>query len=166
MPDPAFTSRTVTPADYGALQALHDRVFGPGAYVRTAYRVREGMPPQSPFCRVMTIDGSRIMASIRFTPVTIGGEGRVLLLGPLAVDQEFANQGYGRRLLAEAMDAARAAGIALVLLVGDPPYYAKFGFELVPPGRIKMPGPVDPRRLLAAYLQRRAMQGAVSGAPA
>jgi predicted N-acetyltransferase YhbS len=166
--DPLFASRPVTPSDYATLQALHDRVFGPGAYTRTAYRVREGLPPQSPFCRVVTRSGTNIIASIRFTPVLIGNETGALLLGPLAVDPGYANQGYGRRLITEGLDAARAARIKLVLLVGDAPYYAKLGFEPVPPKHIALPGPVDPRRLLAAYLAgdaARAMSGAVSGVP-
>ena len=167
MIEPAFTSRVITAADYAALQTLHDRVFGPGAYTRTAYRVREGMPPQSPFCRLIVRGGTDIIASIRFTPVLIGEAPGALLLGPLAVDAAYANQGHGRRLIGEGLDAARAAGVKLVLLVGDAPYYAKLGFEPVPPKRITLPGPVDPKRLLAAYLAgdaARAMQGMVSGA--
>ena len=167
MIEPDFTSRIVTAADYAALQALHDRVFGPGAYTRTAYRVREGMPPQSPFCRLIARGGTDIIASIRFTPVLIGDMPGALLLGPLAVDGAYSNQGHGRRLIGEGLDAARAAGVKLVLLVGDAPYYAKLGFETVPPKRITLPGPVDPQRLLAAYLASDAagaMQGMVSGA--
>jgi predicted N-acetyltransferase YhbS len=162
----AFTSRLVVPADYAELQRLHDHVFGPGALTRTAYRVREGLPPQSPFCRVVVRNHGPMIAAIRFTPITIGGVGPALLLGPLAVDPAFANQGHGRRLIAEALEAARTAGIALVLLVGDAPYYAKLGFEPVPPQLISLPGPVDPRRLLVAHLDEsrsRAMAGAVQG---
>jgi len=76
-----------------------------------------------------------------------------LLLGPLAVDPEFANRGHGRGLVREAMDAARANGLGLVLLVGDEPYYARLGFVRVPAGQIALPGPVNPQRLLAAELR-------------
>ena len=89
---------------------------------------------------------------MRFTPILIGGKGGALLLGPLAVDPAFANQGHGRGLVGDALEAARAAGIALVVLVGDEPYYARLGFRPVPRGQIILPGPVDPDRLLAAEL--------------
>jgi predicted N-acetyltransferase YhbS len=58
----------------------------------------------------------------------------------------------------EALDQARADGIRLVVLVGDEPYYARFGFHPVPPGQIGLPGPVDPKRLLAAELAPGALQ--------
>ncbi len=145
---PAFTVSPVTPDDYAAMGALHDAVFGPGALTRTAYRLREGMPYHSPFCRV-TRKTSDLVAMIRFTPVTIGGTGNALMLGPLAVDPAYANQGHARRLIAEGIDAARLACIRIVILVGDRPYYGRLGFVPVPPGQITMPGPVDPARLLA-----------------
>jgi predicted N-acetyltransferase YhbS len=113
--------------------------------------VREGTAEFSPFCRVCRIDG-RLAAAVRFTPISVGGNGRALLLGPLAVDPAFANQRYGRGLVATALEAARAAGISLVVLVGDEPYYARLGFRPVPRGQITLPGPVGPDRLLAAEL--------------
>jgi predicted N-acetyltransferase YhbS len=125
--------------------------MGPGRYARTAYRVREGTPAYTPHCRVCLIDG-RIVAAVRFTPIRIGGKGGALLLGPLAVEPRFANRGYGRGLVAKALDDARAAGIGLVVLVGDEPYYARLGFRKVPRGQIVLPGPVDPDRLLAVEL--------------
>ena len=80
-----------------------------------------------------------------------------MLLGPLAVDPAFANRGYGRGLVARAIEEARANGIALVLLVGDEPYYGKLGFRRVPPGRITLPGPLNYGRLLAAELEDGAL---------
>lgn len=148
-----FQSRAVAPSDLPAIQHLHDSVFGPGALTRTAYRIREGMPAFTPFCRVV-LHNTRIISSIRLTPICIGGQPGALLLGPLAVDPVFANQGHGRRLVRESLDAARDAGIALVLLVGDEAYYARLGFAPVQPvGRILLPGPVDLRRILAAELK-------------
>jgi len=94
---------------------------------------------------------------VRFTPILIGAKGGALLLGPLAVDPAFANQGHGRGLVATALEAARAAGIALIVLVGDEPYYAKLSFCPVPRGQIMLPGPVDPDRLLAAELAADAL---------
>ena len=143
--------RPAGPQDSADIDALHARAFGPGRFARTAYRLREGTAELSPFCRVCRIDG-QLAAAVRFTPILIGGKGGALLLGPLAVHPDFANQGHGRGLVANALEAARSAGIALVVLVGDEPYYARLGFKRVPHGQIVLPGPVDPDRLLAAEL--------------
>ncbi len=142
--------RPAGPQDSADIQALHARVFGPGRFARTAYRVREGTSEFSPFCRICRIYG-HLAAAVRFTPVLIGRKSGALLLGPLAVDPDFANQGHGRGLVATAMEDAGAAGFHLVVLVGDPPYYARLGFRPVP-RQIDLPGPFDPQRLLAAEL--------------
>jgi predicted N-acetyltransferase YhbS len=155
---PNVLNRPVAPADLPLIAELHARVFGAGRFTRTAYRVREGAPAISRFCRVALLDG-RIIASVRFIDVTIGGVGGALLLGPLAVDPDFAGQGFGRQLIAEALEAAKADGVRLVVLVGDEPYYGRFGFRPVPPGQIMLPGPVDARRLLAAELAHGALAG-------
>jgi predicted N-acetyltransferase YhbS len=147
----AFPSRAVRAEDLPAIEALHDAVFGPGPLTRTAYRIREGQPRFTPYCRVL-FDSMVLVAAIRFTAIHIGGMDGALMLGPLGVASTHANQGHGRRLLVEGMAAARAASIHAVLLVGDQPYYARFGFNRVPPGHIEMPGPVDPARLLLAEL--------------
>jgi predicted N-acetyltransferase YhbS len=143
--------RPAGPEDSAEIRALHVRAFGPGRFARTAYRLREGTEELSPFCRVCRIDG-QLVAAVRFTPILIGARDGALLLGPLAVDPAFANQGYGRGLVGGALEAARGAGIALVLLVGDEPYYARLGFRRVPSGQITLPGPVDPERLLIVEL--------------
>lgn len=158
---PAFTMRPVTPDDLPTIRALHARAFGPGRFARTAYRIREGTDEISRHCRVCIIDGS-IAAAVRFTPVEIGGQGGALLLGPLAVEPAFANRGYGRGLVVRALDEAGKDGIALVLLVGDEPYYGKLGFQRVPRGRMALPGPVDYDRLLAVELKPGAL-AATSG---
>ncbi len=145
------TTRPVTADDLPAILALHALVFGPGRFARTAYRVREGTPAISPYCRAAFIDGA-LVAALRMTAVTVGGKGRALLLGPLAVHPDHANKGYGRRLIAECIDAARSGGERLVVLVGDAPYYGRLGFIAVPPGRIVLPGPADPARILACEL--------------
>jgi predicted N-acetyltransferase YhbS len=164
-----FYSRAVIKADLPAIQRLHDAVFGPGAFTRTAYRIREGMPAFTPFCRVV-LNGEPIISSIRMTPITIGKRAGALMLGPLAVDPAYANQGYGRRLVRESLDAARDAGLSLVILVGDEAYYARLGFAAVQPiGRIMMPGPVDLKRILAAELKPGSLAtytGRIAAAPA
>jgi predicted N-acetyltransferase YhbS len=82
------------------------------------------------------------------------------MLGPLAVEPAFEGRGIGAALVTRALEAARSAGHTLVLLVGDETYYARFGFHRVPEGRLVMPGPVDPARLLAAELAPGALAGA------
>ncbi len=144
-------TRHVTAADIPAISDLHKTVFGPGRFVRSAYRVREGKGLHSRFCRLAHTDG-RIIAALRLTPVTIGGEAGAVLLGPIAVDPEFAGKGFGRRLITEALDEMRAAGVSLVILVGDEPYYGRLGFKPVAPGQIVFPGPVNPARILSCEL--------------
>jgi len=164
---PTAIVRPAAPADLPAIVALHDRTFGPGCYARTAYRIREGMPPLSPFCLVSYLNGE-LVAAVRFTPVTIGGRPGALLLGPLAVSAPYAGQGYGKALVAHGVEAARAAGRTLVLLVGNESYYARFGFIRVPRGQITLPGPVDPDRLLAVETTPGALataRGLVAGEP-
>jgi predicted N-acetyltransferase YhbS len=145
------TTRSLAADDAALVSALHARVFGPGRFARTAYRVREGTPLIGRFCRGAFL-GERLIAALRLTEVTIGGEPGALLLGPLAVDPDFAGEGWGRKLVSESVGHARADGVPLIVLVGDEPYYARFGFKRVVPGSIGLPGPVDPSRLLAAEL--------------
>jgi predicted N-acetyltransferase YhbS len=153
------TIRPARPEDLPAIADLHARAMGPGRFARTAYRVREGAAADiSPYCRVCSI-GGRVVAALRFTAIRIGTRDGALLLGPLAVDPAAANQGLGRGLVARALEEARAAGIALVVLVGDEPYYARLGFRRIPRGQILMPGPVDPDRLLGAELVPDALRG-------
>lgn len=150
------------PVDVMAIEALHAHAFGPGRFTRTAYRVREGQDDAkrdlSPFCRVAMLDG-RLIGALKLVEVAIGGTSGALMLGPVVVDPEFAGQGVGRRLINSALQAARAAGAKLVILVGDEPYYGRFGFKRVPPGQITLPGPVNPERLLAAEIEPDALPG-------
>ncbi len=148
--------RPITENDLDAISALHRRAFGPGRYARTAYRVRETTPLLTPHCRAAFLDG-KLVAALRFTPIVIGGRGSALLLGPVAVEPSVKGKGYGRTLIARAIDDAAANGFELVLLVGDLPYYGRFGFVNVPPGQIVLPGPVNPQRLLARELIKGAM---------
>lgn len=163
----AIVTRPAVEHDTSAILALQTRVFGPGRFARTAYRVREGQPPLSRFCRVAD-NGGRLIASVRITEVTIGGTPGAALLGPVAVDPDFRGQGYGRKLVAEALDELKSGGINLVVLVGDEPYYGRFGFKPAAPGSIVFPGPVNPARILVAELRdgaRDNYRGLVSTAP-
>jgi predicted N-acetyltransferase YhbS len=144
-------TRTAATHDLDAIFALHARVFGPGRFTRSAYRVREGKGHMSRYCRVADLNG-RLIASLRLTEAMIGGVSGAALLGPLAVDPDFHGQGYGRQLVAEAMGVMKSEGVKLVVLVGDEPYYGRFGFKPVALGSIVFPGPVNPARILAAEL--------------
>lgn len=157
--------RPVTDHDSAAVLALHKAAFGPGRFARTAYRIREGTPTVTPHCRAALV-GSRLVAALRLTPITIGGASGALLLGPVAVDPALKGRGHGRALIARSIEDARTAGFRLVLLVGDMPYYGRFGFKAVPPGQIRLPGPVDPARLLALELVDGVLAGYRGGVAA
>lgn len=166
---PALLSRAVTASDVPAIAALHAQVFGPGRFARSAYRVREGKGKSafSRFCRLIE-NGGDIIAAVRITPITIGNECGAVLLGPIAVRSGYTGQGLGSRLIGEALDDMRAAGIALVVLVGDEPYYGRLGFKAVPAGQIVLPGPANPARILACELQAGCLtryRGAICAAP-
>ena len=132
--------------DAPAIAGLEARAFGPGRFARTAYRLREGNPHRLDLGVTASV-GSFLVGSVRRSPVRAGAAGFVML-GPLAVDPSFEGRGIGTALTRASLAAAGAAGEGVVILVGDAPYYARFGFAPVPPGRLVMPGPVDPARLL------------------
>ena len=160
MSELALTILPETADDALAIERLHERTFGPGRYARSAYRIREGrghLPELSFTARI----GTLLIGSVRLTPICIG-EVPALLLGPLTVEPPFRTRGVGSALIKSALAQAKAKGHKLVLLVGDEPYYAKSSFKRIPKGRVKMPGPVDPARLLVAELAPGAFEG-VSG---
>lgn len=148
---PALAIRKALPGDLTQISKLHARVFGPGRFARSAYRVREGKGHLSRYCLVAHL-GSELVASLRMTEIAIGGRRGAVLLGPLAVDPDHRGMGIGTRLMREALASAKAGGTSLVILVGDDPYYGRFGFKAVPAGQIVFPGPVNPARILACEL--------------
>jgi predicted N-acetyltransferase YhbS len=155
------TISAVTPADLPAIFDLNARAFGPGRFVRAAYRIREGLPLISRFClkaELSTAHGPKLVAAIRFTELTIGGAPGGLLLGPLAVEADYAGLGYGKRLIADGLASASAAGLGLCVLVGNEPYYGRFGFIVLPRGQIELPGPADPARVLGCELSPGALK--------
>jgi predicted N-acetyltransferase YhbS len=139
-----------------AIENLHERGFGPGRFARTAFRLREGVAPAQGLSYVALV-GTLLVGSVRLSPIRIG-DTPALLLGPLAVEPAFAGRGIGTALMATALDAARAQGHGLALLVGDEPFYAKSGFARVPHGKVRLPGPVDPDRILVSELKRGAFE--------
>lgn len=157
MSDTTFDIKHEHPSDRPALDRLCARSLGPGRFARTAYRIREGTTPVA----MLSFTGWRkgtLAGTIRFTALTIGDGDGALLLGPLAVDPEFAGQGCGSALIRRGLEAGKLEGYRLVLLVGDLAYYEKSGFRQVPPGQITLPGPVDPARLLAFELEEGALE--------
>jgi predicted N-acetyltransferase YhbS len=160
MSELALTILPETAADALAIERLHERTFGPGRYARSAYRIREGRGHVLDLSFTARI-GSLLVGSVRLTPICIG-ETPALLLGPLTVEPPFRAHGVGSALIERALKDAKAKGHTLVVLVGDQPFYGKSGFKRIPKGHVKMPGPVDPARLLVAELKAGAFEG-VSG---
>lgn len=146
MTELSLVIRPERPEDARAIARLQARAFGPGRFARTAYRLREGAAERLDL-GVTAWVGSFLVGSVRMGPVRAGATAFVML-GPLAVDPSFERRGIGGTLTRAAIEAARQAGDGLVILVGDAPYYRRFGFSPVPPGRLALPGPVDPARLL------------------
>ena len=160
MSELALTILPETADDALAIERLHERTFGPGRYARSAYRIREGRGHVFELSFTARI-GSLLVGSVRLTPICIG-ETPALLLGPLTVEPPFRERGVGTALIERALKDAKVAGHAMVVLVGDEPFYGKLGFKRIPKGQVKMPGPVDPARLLVAELKAGAFEG-VSG---
>ena len=157
MDDIALTILAETADDAEAIERLHERTFGPGRYAKTAYRLREQVAHRLDVSFTART-GTLLVGSVRLSPVRIG-DTRALLLGPLTVEPAFRERGVGQALIAYALKAAAAQGERLVILVGDEPYYARSGFRRIPRGRVIMPGPVDPARVLVAELVPRAFEG-------
>lgn len=157
MSQPNFVLEPETPEDAEEILRLNERVFGPGRFARTAYRLRESTAPDLSLSFVARI-GSLLIGANAMTPIVIG-ERPALLLGPLIVEPVFRSQGIGEALVNRSLEAARAAGWTLVVLVGDEPYYSRMGFRRAPAGRITLPGPVDPARVLFCELEERAFEG-------
>ncbi len=168
MPDPALslpiTVAPETPDDAPAIERLEGRAFGPGRFARTVYRLRDAAAPDPALCFVARV-GTLLVGSNRVTPI-LAGPAPALLLGPLAVEPAFRRRGIARALVEAALRAAMEAGHKLVLLVGDAAYYERFGFARVPPGRLVLPGPVDPARLLVRELVPGAFEGAAGAVSA
>jgi predicted N-acetyltransferase YhbS len=160
--DLSITILPETADDALAIERLHERTFGPGRFARTAYRIREGIAHDLALSYTARI-GTLLVGALRLSPVRIG-ETPALLLGPLTIEPPFRDRGIGMALMQRALADAKERGHKLVILVGDEPYYARVGFKRVKPsGRVKMPGPVDPARLLVAELAEGAFEG-VKGA--
>jgi predicted N-acetyltransferase YhbS len=161
MNDLSLTILPESPDDQAAIDRLNARTFGPGRFAKSAYRIREEVPHLLELSFTARV-GTLLIGSVRLSSILIGAT-PALLLGPLTVEPPFRDRGIGQTLIERALAEAKSQGHRLVLLVGDEPYYAKAGFRRIPKGLVKMPGPVDPARLLVAELSADAFEG-VAGA--
>jgi predicted N-acetyltransferase YhbS len=155
------------PEHAAAIESLLAGAFGPDRFGKTVYRLRAGLPPLASLGLVACAGGEAgygrangaVIGTLRFWPVVIDGDLPSLLLGPLAVAAEARSVGLGASLMREGLDRAAAQGHASVLLVGDEPYYRRFGFRRDLARGLTLPGPVDAARFLALELAPGALSG-------
>jgi len=152
-----ITLTTERPEHGPAIERLLDAAFGEARWHKTCQRLRDGRTPD-PGLSLVALSRGQLVGTVRQWPVLAGGR-RVLLLGPLAVDGKCRDQGVGGALMEEAVRRAQAAGENAVILVGDAPYYQRFGFEATSTSGLWLPGPVDRARFLARELKPAALAG-------
>lgn len=139
---PSLRIEAEHPSDAASVEALVLAAFGPGRFAKSAERLRERAGLAAGF---VAREGGRVIGSVRLWNVQVG-ESPALFLGPIAVDAAQRSAGLGADLVQACVDHARTSGASGVLLVGDAPYFGKFGFVAAPD--VRLAGPVDPRRLL------------------
>ena len=145
-------------SDIAARERLLDDAFGPARFAKTCQRLRDGQAPARGLSFVAS-DGGRVLGTLRFWNIQ-AGDRPALLLGPLAVAVSHRGAGIGGRLLCAGLERASLLGHRAVLLVGDAPYYERFGFERRFTRQLIMPGEVDGKR----FLGRELVAGALAGA--
>ena len=163
-----FAIRAERTSDVVAREALLDACFGEGRQMRTCQRLRDGRAPAEGLGLSAVREG-RLVGTVRMWHVSAGGV-PALMLGPLAVDASCRSLGVGAALVARALDVARQRGHGAVVLLGDAPYYARFGFSGDKTGELSLPGPFERDRLLGLELREGALDGAwgmiaAAGAP-
>jgi predicted N-acetyltransferase YhbS len=148
------------PQDRTEVEYLFDLAFAPGRTALSSYRLREGVEPVGPLCLIARDEYDSIAGAIRYWPILIG-EASVpaLLLGPVAVHPTRQGEGIGALLVAESLERARELGWTRVVLVGDEPYYQRFGFTRDAARGLAFPPPTNPDRLLARALDEGAFEG-------
>ena len=153
-----FAIRSERASDVVAREALLDASFGVNRQMRTCQRLRDGHSPAEGLA-LSALSQGRLVGTVRLWHVSAGGV-PALVLGPLAVDLSCRKLGIGRALVQRALAAAKARGHGAVLLLGDAPYYNRFGFSALKTGELRLPGPFEPDRLLALELREGALEGA------
>lgn len=149
--------------DLAAREALLDRAMGPGRRRKSSEKLRRGRRPSEGLAFVARDAAGAVVGTVRLWDVAFDGEGGsqpALLLGPLAVDPSLKSAGIGSALMRHAVAEAARLGHRAVLLVGDAPYYARFGFSAERTGGLAMPGPYERHRLLSLELSPGALDGA------
>jgi predicted N-acetyltransferase YhbS len=156
---PAFSITAETAADASVREALLDRAMGTGRKRKSSEKLRRGRKPSEGLAFAARAQDGRVVGTVRLWDVAVGSRS-ALLLGPLAVEPSLKNAGIGRALMRHAIAEARRLGHPAILLVGDAPYYARFGFSAEKTGSLAMPGPYERHRLLALELEEGALDGA------
>jgi predicted N-acetyltransferase YhbS len=146
-----FAIRAERASDVTAREALLDACFGENRHMRTCQRLRDGRAPAEGLA-LSAVSKGKLVGTVRLWHVSAGGV-PALMLGPLAVDSAYRELGVGAALMARALAAARARGHRAVLLLGDAPYYGRFGFSAAKTGALALPGAFEPERLLALELE-------------
>ena len=147
------------PADVKTREALLDEAFGETRYRKSSQRLRDGRLPAEGLSFVAA-DGKRVIGTARLWHAACASGEPALLLGPVAVESSCRNRGIGAALVRRAVAEARRLGHHAVILVGDAPYYGRFGFSAEKTGRLRLPGPFERHRLLALELTPGALDGA------
>ena len=145
-----------TEQDWWEVEALYDLCFAPGREALSSYRLRDGVGRVAELSLLARDDDAILAGAIRFWPVKIGGT-TALLLGPVAVHPTRQGEGLGGFLIRESLAVAKPLGWQRVILVGDAPYYSRFGFELL--SDVVMPPPTNPARVLGYELVDGAWRG-------
>lgn len=145
--------------DWWEVEALYDLCFAPGREALSSYRLRDGIDPVKGLSLVARDTDQILGGAIRFWPVQIAGA-QALLLGPVAVHPTRQGEGLGGSLIRESLYRAQNSGWERVMLVGDAPYYGRFGFNRLE--GVEMPPPTNPDRVLGYDLLPNAWAG-VSG---
>ncbi|WP_411969492.1 GNAT family N-acetyltransferase [Mesorhizobium sp. BR1-1-14] len=156
----AFAIVAETPDDIAAREALLDAAMGPKRKTKSSEKLRRGRRPSEGLAFVARDASGAVMGTVRLWDVTLGEGGpAALLLGPLAVAPSLKSAGIGSALMRHAVAEAARLGHAAILLVGDAPYYGRFGFSAAKTGSLAMPGPYERHRLLAVELVEGALDG-------
>jgi predicted N-acetyltransferase YhbS len=151
------------PRDSAEVEYLYDLAFAPGRTALSSYRLRDGVDPVPGLSLVARDEYDAIGGAIRYWPVRVGEAGTPsLLLGPVAVHPTRQGEGLGALLMSESLHRAAELGWSRVILVGDEPYYGRFGFTRDAARSLDYPPPTNPDRLLARELEPDAFKG-VSG---
>jgi predicted N-acetyltransferase YhbS len=152
------TIRAEISSDIAPREALLNQAFGAKRFRKTSEKLRANRAPALAFTAMD--DGGKLIGTVRLWNVIAGSAGSSLLLGPLAVDSQHQNSGIGRALMEQAIFAARDMGAGSIILVGDEPYYSRFGFSAALARSLHLPGPVERNRFLGLELELQALDDA------